>query len=219
MVNIEPDVGIEGGADQIRQVLWNLLRNAAEAMPQGGTVRIRVARAEVAGRTTATVLSVSDTGVGISEEDQDQIFEPFFSKKRGGTGLGLATVARIVEDHKGHIEVTSAPGRGTEFSLRFPSCLRPGPAHPDRHAHLALACFRAGQFLPLEQQGQSLDQQLSPDRIGMATNRLVVGRLEPVGTQNLGQLLGPAISGVFPGDADENHAELVPRGAPVMASL
>jgi two-component system sensor histidine kinase PilS (NtrC family) len=124
-VNIEPNVGIEGAASQMRQVLWNLLRNAVEAMPQGGAVQIRVARAELAGRTTTTVLSVSDTGVGIAEEDQDQIFEPFFSKKSGGTGLGLATVARIVEDHKGHIEVTSAPGRGTEFSLRFPHVYPP----------------------------------------------------------------------------------------------
>ena len=85
-----------------------------------------MARAELPGRKSATVLSVSDTGVGISQEDQDQIFEPFFSKKRGGTGLGLPTVARIVEDHKGHIEVTSAPGRGTEFSLRFPHVYVPG---------------------------------------------------------------------------------------------
>jgi two-component system, NtrC family, sensor histidine kinase PilS len=128
VVELEPSAGIEGAAGQMRQVIWNLLRNAVEAMPEGGTIRIRVARAELPGRKSATVLSVSDTGVGISQEDQDQIFEPFFSKKRGGTGLGLPTVARIVEDHKGHIEVTSAPGRGTEFSLRFPYVYVPGGA-------------------------------------------------------------------------------------------
>jgi two-component system sensor histidine kinase PilS (NtrC family) len=139
-VELEPGVGIEGAAGQMRQVLWNLLRNAVEAMPQGGAVRIRVARAEMPGRTSATVLSVRDTGVGIPEEDQDQIFEPFFSRKRGGTGLGLATVARIVEDHQGHIEVISAPGQGTEFNLRFPYVYVPRPisdplsATPQPHA-------------------------------------------------------------------------------------
>ncbi len=61
-----------------------------------------------------------DTGVGIAPEDIRHIFEPFFSKKPGGTGLGLATVARIVEDHRGHIEIDSRPGGGTEFALRFP---------------------------------------------------------------------------------------------------
>ena len=66
------------------------------------------------------MLSVEDTGVGIKREDLAHIFEPFFSTKRGGTGLGLATVARIVEDHRGHIEIESNPGRGTEFVLRFP---------------------------------------------------------------------------------------------------
>jgi two-component system sensor histidine kinase PilS (NtrC family) len=131
-VELEPGVGIQGAAGQMRQVLWNLLRNAAEAMPQGGAINIRVARAEIPGRTSATVLSVRDTGVGISEEDQDQIFEPFFSRKRGGTGLGLATVARIVQDHQGHIEVISAPGQGTEFSLRFPYVYVPrGPGISD----------------------------------------------------------------------------------------
>jgi two-component system sensor histidine kinase PilS (NtrC family) len=121
-VSAEPGVGVEAAAGQLRQVLWNLLRNAAEAMPSGGTVRIRVAQQSVdAG--VSTVLSVKDQGVGIKREDLAHIFEPFYSTKRGGTGLGLATVARIVEDHRGHIEIDSLPGRGTEFVVRFPHVL------------------------------------------------------------------------------------------------
>jgi two-component system sensor histidine kinase PilS (NtrC family) len=119
-VQADPTVGIEGAAGQIRQVIWNLLRNAAEAMPKGGTVIIKVRREDPTGRPPYTVLSVTDTGVGIAKEDLRQIFEPFFSRKPGGTGLGLATVARVVEDHRGHIEIASDPGQGTEFTLRFP---------------------------------------------------------------------------------------------------
>jgi signal transduction histidine kinase len=64
---------------------------------------------------------VRDTGIGIAKEDVDHIFEPFFSRKAGGTGLGLATTARIVEDHKGTIDVLSQPGKGTTFTIRLPA--------------------------------------------------------------------------------------------------
>jgi two-component system sensor histidine kinase PilS (NtrC family) len=119
-VQAEPGAGIDGAAGQIRQVVWNLVRNAAEAMPHGGNIQVRVEREEQSHGDPVTVLSVSDSGVGISREDRERIFEPFFSTKRGGTGLGLATVARVVEDHRGTIETVSEPGRGTAFILRFP---------------------------------------------------------------------------------------------------
>jgi two-component system sensor histidine kinase PilS (NtrC family) len=119
-VDASAATGIEGAAGQIRQVIWNLLRNAAEAMPAGGTVRLRVLSEERTGGGPLTVLTVSDDGVGIGKEDVDRIFEPFFSTKPGGTGLGLATVARVVEDHQGHIETVSERGRGTAFILKFP---------------------------------------------------------------------------------------------------
>jgi signal transduction histidine kinase len=64
---------------------------------------------------------VRDTGIGIAREDLDHIFEPFFSRKTGGTGLGLATTARIVEDHKGTIDVLSQRGKGTTFTVRLPA--------------------------------------------------------------------------------------------------
>jgi two-component system sensor histidine kinase PilS (NtrC family) len=131
-VKAEPTVGIEGAPGQIRQVLWNLLRNAAEAMPRGGVIQMEVSREETSGRPPWTLLSVRDTGVGIAPEDIRHIFEPFFSRKPGGTGLGLATVARIVEDHRGHIEIDTPPGGGTQFTLRFPYVhvpARPTGAH------------------------------------------------------------------------------------------
>jgi signal transduction histidine kinase len=67
------------------------------------------------------ILMVRDTGVGIAREDLEHIFEPFFSRKTGGTGLGLATTARIVEEHGGTIDVLSQPGKGTTFTVRLPA--------------------------------------------------------------------------------------------------
>jgi two-component system, NtrC family, sensor histidine kinase PilS len=112
---------IDGGSGQIRQVLWNLIRNATDSMPEGGTIRIATTLEDKTGGAHEAVLSVVDSGVGIPREDLDRIFEPFFSTKPSGTGLGLATVARIVEDHRGTVDIQSDPGRGTTFTLRFPA--------------------------------------------------------------------------------------------------
>jgi signal transduction histidine kinase len=103
----------------LRQVLWNLLRNAVTAMPGGGRVRLAVSRRDRTNGASEAVLSVSDTGIGIPHEDLDHIFEPFFSRRADGTGLGLAITARIVEDHKGSIEVSSEVGKGTTFVIHF----------------------------------------------------------------------------------------------------
>jgi two-component system sensor histidine kinase PilS (NtrC family) len=111
---------VEGGAGQLRQVLWNLLRNAVEAMPEGGRIHVTVAIPDGAQDGEQVELTVADTGVGIAQADMEHIFEPFFSRKPEGTGLGLATTARIVEEHKGTIEVRSEPRQGTTFVLRFP---------------------------------------------------------------------------------------------------
>ncbi len=117
--DLQPGATMEGASGQLRQVLWNLLRNSAAAMPKGGDIRIVVARRERTNRDDEVMLSVSDTGIGIAPEDLDHIFEPFFSRRPDGTGLGLAITARIVEDHKGRIEVASQVGKGTTFTLRF----------------------------------------------------------------------------------------------------
>ena len=119
VLDLEPGVAIEGASGQLRQVLWNLLRNSVAAMPKGGSIRLSVSRRERTGEQPAAILSVNDTGIGIRSEDLDHIFEPFFSRRPDGTGLGLAITARIVEDHKGTIEVSSQVGKGTTFVLRF----------------------------------------------------------------------------------------------------
>ncbi|HEX3694823.1 MAG TPA: ATP-binding protein [Polyangia bacterium] len=113
-VAAEPDVSLEGASGQLRQVVWNLVRNAAEAMPSGGEIRVRVSK-----DSGHPLLIISDTGAGIHKAHLERIFEPFYSTKVSGSGLGLATVARIVDDHRGHIDVDSEPGRGTTFTVRF----------------------------------------------------------------------------------------------------
>ena len=112
---------------QLRQVVWNLLRNAADAMPRGGTIKVELAteseptRIDRARPEPQVTLTVTDTGSGIPKADLDRIFEPFFSTKAAGTGLGLATVARIVDDHDGTIEVASQVGQGTTVTIRLPA--------------------------------------------------------------------------------------------------
>lgn len=103
-------------AQQFRQILWNLCLNAVEAMPDGGELRVSAA---VHGQ--ALEVSVSDTGDGIGAGDLSHVFEPFFSTKPEGTGLGLALVHRIIQDHGGEIDVRSTPGLGTTFTLTLPA--------------------------------------------------------------------------------------------------
>ena len=100
---------------RFRQVMWNLMLNAAQAIPERGTVRL------TARRDGADLLvSVSDSGVGIPAEAQQRLFDPFFTTRNGGTGLGLSTVHRIVTAHGGTIRVDSEPGQGATFIMRFP---------------------------------------------------------------------------------------------------
>jgi signal transduction histidine kinase len=108
-------------ANQMKQVLLNLVHNALQAMPAGGEMKILTRSSSRAGREWVTV-SVSDTGVGIPREDQTRIFEPFYTTKgdRGGTGLGLSVTYGIVTDHGGQIEVESQLGAGAKFSVWLP---------------------------------------------------------------------------------------------------
>lgn len=119
--DIDSNVYVRGSSGQLRQVLWNLLKNADESMPDAGRITLLLGIEELTNGGKEAMLSISDTGVGISQSDQEHIFEPFFTKgKKAGTGLGLATVARAVEDHDGTIEVQSSPGKGTTFTMRLP---------------------------------------------------------------------------------------------------
>ena len=101
-------------AQQFRQALWNLCLNAVEAMAEGGELRIGAAV-----HRDALEVWVSDTGEGIAPADLAHVFEPFFSTKSGGSGLGLAVVHRIVQEHGGQIDVRSVPELGTTFALTF----------------------------------------------------------------------------------------------------
>lgn len=105
--------------DRLRQVLWNLLVNARQAIDAAGRASGRIAVAT--GRAPAGPwLSVEDDGVGIDPADRQRIFVPFYSTREQGTGLGLATIHRVVEAHGGSIEVESEPGRGARFTVRLP---------------------------------------------------------------------------------------------------
>ena len=110
--------------DRLRQVLWNLLVNARHAVEATGRGSGRVAVATGRG-PAGPWLSVEDDGVGIDPDDRQRIFVPFYSKREQGTGLGLATVHRVVEAHGGSVEVESEPGRGARFTVRLPA---PSPA-------------------------------------------------------------------------------------------
>ena len=105
--------------DQIKQVVFNLVKNAMEAMPDGGRLEITVSADDA-----FLLLDFRDTGVGIPEEQLGRIFEPYHTTKAKGTGLGLMIVQRIVRDHGGHIEVSSKEGEGTCFRILLPRAER-----------------------------------------------------------------------------------------------
>ena len=101
--------------------LINLLKNAAEASPDGGQITLSASSDDC----NHLMLSVSDTGNGMTPEQQAHIFEPFVSYKTGGTGLGLAIVQSIVSAHHGHLSVKSLPGSGSSFCILLPIPLSP----------------------------------------------------------------------------------------------
>ncbi len=113
-----PPVGLH--AEMFKQALLNLMLNAEQAMPQGGSLTIQGEAAEDNGRRYV-ILSLIDTGKGIAPDLLPKIFEPFFSTKKGGSGLGLPTTKKIIEGHHGTIEVQSELGKGTKFTIRLPA--------------------------------------------------------------------------------------------------
>jgi CheY-like chemotaxis protein/two-component sensor histidine kinase len=109
---------VHADATQLRQVVTGLCLNAAEAMPGGGRIAVRAGREPGGSRV---VLQVSDTGVGMGEETMSRIFEPFYSTKSAGRGMGLAAIRGIVENHGGEVAVSSRPGEGSTFSVLLPA--------------------------------------------------------------------------------------------------
>lgn len=116
IVHVDPAVpAFPLDADQITQVVWNIALNGVEAMDGRGRLEIAVGL-----RGTQVAVAISDTGRGLPAEERRRVFEPFYSKKPAGTGLGLTIARRIVASHGGRIEIESAPGRGACFTILLP---------------------------------------------------------------------------------------------------
>lgn len=114
-MDAEPHIMAEVAVDRIAQMLLNLAKNAIQAMPDGGTLKIGLRQ-----KNGSAYIRVSDNGVGISPEDLPHIFEPFWTSKAKGTGLGLALCLKIAEEHGGSLTVDSSAGIGTEFVVTLP---------------------------------------------------------------------------------------------------
>ncbi|GLH63463.1 ATP-binding protein [Parageobacillus sp. G301] len=114
--NTMPQACIYGDKNQIIQVFINIMKNSIEAMPDGGAIHLRVWK-----ENQTIHITISDTGVGISKERLQKIGEPFFTLKEKGMGLGLTTSTKIVQEHKGTIEIESEVGKGTTVHLSFPA--------------------------------------------------------------------------------------------------
>ncbi len=112
---LEPGVMIAGDTEKMHQVMLNLLLNALEATPKGGTITVGVESSGNSARVTVT-----DSGAGISRDALARIFDPFFTTKSSGSGLGLAVVKQIVDSHGGTIAVESGSGTGTTFTVTLP---------------------------------------------------------------------------------------------------
>jgi len=116
-----PALMVVGGEDQIKQVLWNLILNAAQAMGEkGGTILIATGDCRIDSQYMVK-LTVTDSGPGIPDDTRKRMFDPFFTTKTGGTGLGLPIVARIVDCLGGRIDVESSPGAGASFTVYLPT--------------------------------------------------------------------------------------------------
>src|SRR5262249_58367520 len=129
--DVRADVAVSGEPAQLQQVILNLCANAAQAMEGSGCIRVTAEQEDVAafrplshgalapGRYVA--LAVTDDGRGFAEGVARRLFEPFFTTRRAGTGLGLATVGEIVRDHNGAMNVQSKPGHGSRFEAWLPA--------------------------------------------------------------------------------------------------
>jgi signal transduction histidine kinase len=116
---------------KLQQVFLSIVKNALEAMSPGGHLHIEVTQPR-SGRTHDVQILIKNDGVPIPTEHVGKVFEPFFTTKRAGTGLGLATVKKIVEEHQGQISIASGPGQGTTVIIRLPIPAHRGPAHRRR---------------------------------------------------------------------------------------
>jgi signal transduction histidine kinase/CheY-like chemotaxis protein len=124
--SIEPNLIVSGDQAELHQVIMNLCLNARDAMPNGGTLRLRAELADATGDERARVrIAITDSGTGMDAATRARIFEPFFTTKPEGAGfgLGLSTVREVINMHGGDIEVQSAPGKGTSFFIYLPASM------------------------------------------------------------------------------------------------
>lgn len=110
---------VNGDAVQLKQAFYNLVKNAFQSMPSGGHLSVRCSADD-----SFVMLSVSDSGRGIAKEDREKIFQPYFTTKPGGNGLGLMIVERIVREHGGSLALDSEPGQGATFTISLPRLTR-----------------------------------------------------------------------------------------------
>jgi signal transduction histidine kinase len=118
-LDLDPHLApVAADAELLHRAISNLVLNAIDAMPQGGVLTVRT-RSE----DGKVLIEVEDTGTGLTPEECDRIFTPYYTSKQRGTGLGLAIVQSIVSDHRGRIRVHSEPGRGSTFVIELPKRL------------------------------------------------------------------------------------------------
>lgn len=155
MSDVPGELTVEGNDTELQQCLLNLCLNAIQAMPGGGTLTLRAERSMIEADTTGPAgeylrIAISDTGVGMDDDVQRRLFTPFFTTKKEGTGLGLLSCKRIVENHHGLIRVTSAPGAGTTFEVLLPleATARVARAQSQavRNAHVLVVAESAGSL-------------------------------------------------------------------------
>lgn len=130
VIEVRPDPAlpkVETDNDQFRRALLNLLINSIQAMPEGGRIEVRTGLDRASLGTDSIFIRIKDTGAGIPKENIPRLFEPYFTTKPNGFGLGLAIVSRVIQDHGGTIQVESEIGRGTAFTIHMP--VRKGVAH------------------------------------------------------------------------------------------
>lgn len=117
-------IAVEGSEDQLKQAFLNVIINSLEAMPNGGRLIVSVVSPEAAGSAATATVRIEDSGEGIPPERMGRLFDPFFSTRAHGTGLGLTIAHRVIQDHGGRIRVESTPGKGTTLTVELP--LLPG---------------------------------------------------------------------------------------------
>ena len=120
-LHLDPHLeAVAADAESLHRAVSNLVLNAMDAMPQGGTLTLRTRD-----RDGKVLIEIADTGSGLTPEECEKIFTPYYTSKQHGTGLGLAIVQSVVSDHGGRIRVQSEPGRGTTFVIELPKGLDP----------------------------------------------------------------------------------------------